>query len=78
MRTDTAGATYEFYVCTQLEEKGEMQLGMLSGQRSFDRYCPDAEPVRDGTRLRTAGSPRQQLVKRGTQLIGPRVRITSG
>ena len=102
VRTNTAGATYEFYVCTQLEEKGEMQLGVLSGQRSFDRYCPDAEPVRDGTRLRTAGSPRQRLVmvvrldepgvaatrgveltyasglQRGTQLIGPRVRITSG
>jgi hypothetical protein len=62
VRTDTAGARYEFFVCTQLSDQPGTQLGMLSGQRNFDRHCPDAEPVRDGTRLRTGGTPAQQLV----------------
>lgn len=102
VRNDTAGASYEFFVCTQRPGQPETQLGMLSGQRSFEQSCPDAEPVREGTRLRTGGPPAQQLVmlvrmdepgvaatkgveltyarglQSGMQLIGPRVRLTSG
>ena len=100
--TNTAGATHEFYVCTQLEEKGEMQLGILSRPAPARRPGSSGRSCAGRTRLRTAGSPRQQLVmvvrldepavaatrggeltcasglQRGTQLIGPRVRITSG
>ena len=101
VRKNTAGATYEFYVCT-ISGQEQVQLGIVSGQRNFDRYCPDAERVREGTELHTGGSPGQQLVmvvrmprpgrplttgveltysdgaQRGTQLIGPRVRVTRG
>lgn len=100
IRKNSGQATYEFYVCTTPDGARSGQLGMLAGQRAFDRWCPDAERVRKGTRLHTGADPAQQLVmlvrmpgpgvssttgveltyshgwQRGTQLIGPEVRVT--
>jgi hypothetical protein len=57
---NSADASFEFYVCTLDPERGA--IGALRGHRAFSAYCPDAEPIEDGTELDLGSASAQQLV----------------
>jgi hypothetical protein len=60
---NSADASFDFYICEQdLERPDGSALGMVVGTREFSRYCPDAQPVQDGTDLNTGSVSPQQLV----------------
>ena len=60
---NSAGATFEFFVCTQDSETWDQTaLGLVYGASRFAEFCPDPRPVEPGTDLDTGATEPQQLV----------------
>jgi hypothetical protein len=59
---NSAGASFEFYVCSLDPEHSDgSAIGSISS-RVFSKLCPDAIPVTDGTELDVGAAIPQQLV----------------